>query len=113
MNIVNEKTYIFLWFWFIIIATLLGVGLALFPTATLVAVLVFATTLIISSYVSLGSIVAAVTFPVVEIIILGHHEYVSLIVLSILVAVFVPITHRKNIQRLLRGEESKFTVKKK
>jgi len=95
------------------IATLLGVGLALFPEATLVAVLVFTLTLILTSYVSLGSIVAAVTFPFVEIFILGHHEYTSLIILSILVAVFVPITHRKNIVRLMKGEESKFSVKKK
>ncbi len=95
------------------IATLLGVGLALFPLASLVAILVFAVTLILSSYVSLGSILAAVTFPVVEILILGHQDYPSLMILSILVAVFVPITHRKNIGRLIRGEESKFTVKKK
>ena len=95
------------------IATLLGVGLALFPTATLIAVLIFAITLILSSYVSLGSIVAAVTFPIVEIFILGHAEYPSLILLSILVAIFVPITHRKNIKGLIRGEEAKFSVKKK
>lgn len=95
------------------IATLLGVGLALFPTATLFAILIFAITLILSGYVSLGSIVAAVTFPVVEILILGHQDYLSLIVLSMLVAIFVPITHRKNIGRLIRGKESRFKVKKK
>jgi len=81
--------------------------------ASLIAIGVFALTLILTSYVSLGSIIASVTFPVFEILVLGHQENTSLIVLSILVAVFVPITHRKNIGRLLRGEESKFTVKKK
>jgi glycerol-3-phosphate acyltransferase PlsY len=95
------------------IATLLGIGLALYPLGTLIAILVFTTTLILTSYVSLGSIVAALTFPVVELLILGHRDYPSLIILSILVAVFVPLTHRKNIGRLLRGEESKFSVKKK
>ncbi len=95
------------------IATLLGIGLALYPLATLIAILVFAVTLILTSYVSLGSIVAAVTFPLVEILILGHRDYPSLILLSILVAVFVPLTHRKNIGRLMRGEESKFSVRKK
>lgn len=95
------------------IATLLGVGIALFPTASLIAVLIFTVTLILTSYVSLGSIIAAVTFPIVEILILGHQDHFSLILLSILVAVFVPLTHRKNIGRLIRGEESKFTIKKK
>ncbi len=95
------------------IATLLGIGLALFPAGAGIAIGVFTITLIFSGYVSLGSIVAAVTFPITEIFILGHDQYISLIVLSILVAIFVPITHRKNIKRLMKGEESKFRVGKK
>jgi len=95
------------------IATLLGIGLALYPEAASIAVGIFTLTLILTKYVSLGSIVATVTFPVVEIFILGHDEFISLVILSIFVAVFVPFTHRKNILRLIRGEESKFTIKKK
>jgi glycerol-3-phosphate acyltransferase PlsY len=95
------------------IATLLGIGLALYPLGTLIALGIFIIVLIISRYVSLSSISAAVTFPIVEIIILGHDEYISLMVLAILVAIFVPLTHRKNIQRLLRNEESKITFSKK
>ena len=95
------------------IATLLGVGLALFPTASLIAIIVFVMVLLVSGYVSLGSIIAAVTFPLSELVILGHTEYISLTILSISVAVFDPLTHRKNIQRLLKGEETKFTLKKK
>lgn len=95
------------------IATLLGVGIALFPLATLFAVIIFALSLILSGYVSLSSMIAAVTFPVVEILILGHNDYPSLMGLAIAVAVFVPITHRKNIRRLIKGEETKFTVRKK
>ena len=94
------------------IATLLGVGIALFPWASLIAVLVFIVVLIISGYVSLGSISATLAFPFIEILILGHNEYISLMVLSIAVAVFVPITHKKNIKRLLNKEETKFTIKK-
>lgn len=95
------------------IATLLGIGFALYPEAASIAVVVFTITLLVSGYVSLGSIVASVTFPIVEIFILGHDQYISLVVLSILVAVFVPVTHRKNIRRLMNGEETKFSVKKK
>ncbi|MEZ5195726.1 MAG: glycerol-3-phosphate 1-O-acyltransferase PlsY [Bacteroidales bacterium] len=94
------------------IATLLGIGLALYPEGSLIAVIVFAVVLIVTGYVSLGSIIASVTFPFVELLILDHTEYISLTILAIAVAVFVPITHRKNIKRLLNGTESKFTVKK-
>ena len=95
------------------IATLLGIGLALFPYGALIAVAVFIVTLLITGYVSLSSIVASVTFPIVELILLGNTEYISLTILTIAVAIFVPLTHRKNIQRLLNGEESKFTIKRK
>lgn len=95
------------------IATLLGIGIALYPLGALIAVLIFVTTLIITGYVSVSSITASITFPIIEIFILGHNEFVSLIMLAIAVAVFVPITHRKNIKRLIKGEESKFVIRHK
>ncbi len=95
------------------IATLLGIGIALYPLSALFAILIFTLTLIISGYVSLSSITAAVTFPFVEILLLGHHEFMSLVCLAIAVAIFVPLTHRENIKRLRRGEESKFTIRRK
>jgi glycerol-3-phosphate acyltransferase PlsY len=95
------------------IATLLGVGIALYPLGALIAVLIFVFTFIITGYVSVSSIAASVTFPIIEIFILGHTEFISLIILSIAVAVFVPVTHRKNIKRLIKGEESKFDIHRK
>jgi glycerol-3-phosphate acyltransferase PlsY len=35
-----------------------------------------------------------------------------MLVLSVLVGIFVPITHRNNIRRLLHNEEAKFRIKK-
>lgn len=95
------------------VATLLGIGFALYPLAAGIALAVFIITLLITGYVSLGSIIAAVTFPIVELIILGHTDYTSLIILALAVAIFIPITHRQNIKRLLKGEESKFSIKSK
>ncbi|GAB4323306.1 MAG: glycerol-3-phosphate 1-O-acyltransferase PlsY [Bacteroidales bacterium] len=95
------------------IATLLGIGLALFPVASLIAVAVFTVVLLSTGYVSLGSIIASVTFPLTEMVILHHTGHLPMTILAISVAVFVPITHHKNIRRLLRGEESRFTLKKK
>ena len=89
------------------VATLLGVGIALFPLASLIIAGLFLVILFISRIVSVSSIIASIAFPIVVIFILNTEE-VPLIILSIVVAVFVPITHKNNIKRLLKGEEKKF-----
>jgi len=89
------------------VASLLGVGLALYPYSVLVIIAIFIIVLITTRYVSAGSIIGAIAFPFVDIF-LFHQEYLSLIILSVAVGVFVPLTHRKNIKRLLQGTESKF-----
>jgi len=94
------------------IATSLGIVLALFPYPALVATGVFITILLITHYVSLGSISAAVVFPFVNIFIFNAMEYAYLI-FSIVISLFVIVTHRKNIKRLLANEEAKFYFKKK
>lgn len=95
------------------IATLLGVGLALFPHTALVAVGIFILSFIITKYVSLSSILAALSFPVTELLVFNHTQYPSMIILSFAVAFFVPITHKKNIRRLIKGEEPRFRLNKK
>ncbi len=95
------------------IATILGVGIALYPEAAFIAIIVFLIMLISFKYVSLASITGAVTFPFFEIFVLGHHDSIILLVLSVAIAIFVPITHRENIKRLLKGEESRVSLKKK
>lgn len=94
------------------IATLLGIILAVHPYAALVSMSIFIIVLLVSSYVSLGSMIAAVCFPV---IVIGVFKTTapSLIIFSILIAIMVLITHQKNIERLLRKEESKARLMKK
>lgn len=94
------------------IATLLGIILAVHPYAALVSMSIFIVVLLISSYVSLSSMTAAVCFPIV---VIGIFETTapSLIIFSILIAIMVLITHQKNIERLLRREESKAKLIKK
>lgn len=94
------------------IATLLGVGIALYPMAVLLVVAIFIVVLIITKYVSLASVTGAVCFPLI-VIFLFNPGSLPLILLAVFVGLFVPVTHRKNIQRLLRGSESKFSLKKK
>ena len=94
------------------IATLLGIILAVHPYAAFISMGIFVIVLIISSYVSLSSMTAAVAFPIVVIFIFKT-TVPSLIIFSILIAIMVLITHQKNIERLLRREESKARLIKK
>lgn len=94
------------------IATLLGIILAVHPYAAFISMGIFIIILLTTSYVSLGSMIAAVCFPVV---VIGVFKTTapSLIIFSILIAIMVLITHQKNIERLLRKEESKAKLIKK
>jgi glycerol-3-phosphate acyltransferase PlsY len=88
------------------IATLLGIILAVHPQAALASIAVFIVVLLITRYVSLSSMVAATAFPVVVILVF-ETAIASLVIFSLIIAILVLITHQKNIERLLRKEESK------
>jgi glycerol-3-phosphate acyltransferase PlsY len=94
------------------VATLLGVGIALYPVTVWIILALFIIILSVTGYVSLGSIICSLVFPFIDILIF-HQENTWLIILTILVAIFIPITHRRNIRRLLKGEESKLRFKGK
>ncbi|MDQ3046248.1 MAG: glycerol-3-phosphate 1-O-acyltransferase PlsY [Bacteroidota bacterium] len=94
------------------IATLLGIILAVHPYAAFISIGIFILVLLISGYVSLGSMIAAMVFPVLVILVFKT-TVPSLIIFSILIAIMVLITHQKNIERLLRREESKAKIIRK
>ena len=94
------------------VATLLGFMLAVFPEAALISIVVFVLTLLFSKYVSLSSIFAGLIFP------FGVYYLSETLVPTMMIfAVFVPIlliaTHQRNIERLVRGDENKVSLKKK
>ncbi len=93
------------------VATAAGVFLALAPLQTLLTLLVFAAVLLISGYVSLGSLTSAVALPILLAVTVGTRS--PLFAISILVAAFVFWTHRANIARLRAGEEHRFGKKGK
>lgn len=93
------------------VATLLGVGFGLIPIPALVALGIFTIVLLCFGYVSLASITATVTLPIVTYFFVMPDNLISFL-LSIAVAIFVPITHKENIKRLLNGTENKFLKKK-
>jgi acyl phosphate:glycerol-3-phosphate acyltransferase len=94
------------------IATLVGVLIYLYPLPFLVVVSVFLLVFLLTEYVSLGSIISGIAFPFIVILVFQITE-VPLIVLSIAIALFIPVTHQKNIQRLLRGQENRIRIRRK
>jgi len=96
------------------IATLLGLLIGLNPIAAISSIVVFIIVFLISKYVSLGSILASIAFPVVVFFILEKENVnPSLELFSVFVPILTLITHQKNIERLIRGEENKVKFDKK
>jgi acyl phosphate:glycerol-3-phosphate acyltransferase len=94
------------------IATLAGIGIAMFPWAVLICLGIFILVFIPTRYVSLGSMTAALSFPFILIFVLKSN-LISEVIFGFGVAVFVLLTHQKNIRRLLKGQENKLHFKKK
>jgi glycerol-3-phosphate acyltransferase PlsY len=94
------------------VGTLGGMLIALFPIAVPLCIIVFAIVLILTGYVSLGSIIASVSLPIILLILppLGFAEppTLSLLVFSLLIPWFIIFTHRSNLSRLRSGEENRF-----
>jgi len=88
------------------IATLLGIMIAIHYQAASMALLVFLVVFLVTRYVSLGSMSAAISFPFIVIVVFKS-AIPSLIIFSLFISIMVLITHQKNIERLIRKEESK------
>jgi len=94
------------------VATLFGVIMGIHPLAALIAFGIFLIVFLASKYVSLGSLSAGVSFPLLLIFAFDSTP-VSLSIFSVLVAVLIIITHQKNIGRLVRNEEKRIEFKHK
>lgn len=93
------------------VATLSGVVLALHPYAALYVLLIWIITLLIFGYVSLSSMIAGLSFPTI-LIFVYRTQYPSLVIFAFILAVLMLFTHQKNIERLVRGQEKKISIRK-
>ena len=96
------------------IATGSGMLIGIAPTEFAVSIAIFLIFLFAFRYVSLGSIMAAASFPLSLIIrynILSDeiHSYKTLVFFSTGIALFLIYSHRANIKRLIEGTERKIT----
>lgn len=88
------------------VATLLGILIGVQPMAALICAGVFLTVFIPSGYVSLGSMLAAIAYPFIIMLVLNE-TVPTVNIFAMAVSILVLITHQKNIERLLKGTESK------
>lgn len=92
------------------IATTAGVYLALAPWAVLVGLIVFLLAVVITRYVSVGSIAAAIALPVTIWVMSPNNLLLGIV--STLLGALAIYKHKGNIQRLLAGTENRLGQKK-
>jgi glycerol-3-phosphate acyltransferase PlsY len=88
------------------VATVFGVLLALQPLLTISCFGVFLIVLLLTGIVSVSSMSAGLAFPIM-LFLLFDTPSIAFKIFSVIVAIALLITHRKNIGRLLRGEKNK------
>ena len=95
------------------VATSLGVVLMLNWKIGLIVLALALSIMIVSRYVSLGSITAAVSYPILVIgFMVGSEKWNVFYILSaVLMALVLILKHHANISRLLKGEENKLFKK--
>ncbi len=91
------------------VATAAGTVAALAPLALLASAVVWTVVVWVSGYVSLGSILGAVTFPVAAWLLQPGDRYT--VAAGVILAGFIVFTHRGNIRRLVQGTEARFRQK--
>lgn len=93
------------------VATLGGLIIAMNWIVALIAIGIFLLALFATRFVSLGSMLGGISVPVLFVSIFGanHPEYrqPSVVIFTICIAILVVYTHRKNINRLIHGNENK------
>ncbi|MEA1887422.1 MAG: glycerol-3-phosphate 1-O-acyltransferase PlsY [Bacteroidota bacterium] len=94
------------------VASTFGVLLALHPLVTVLCMAVFLAVLLVTGYVSISSISAGIAFPLISLVFFESPS-VMFTIFAILIALALIITHKKNISRLLKGEENRFIWEKR
>ncbi len=91
------------------VATTVGVFIVLVPKALLLAAVVFFAVFLLTRYVSLSSMIGAVSLPIFIYLLYGNIPY---IIFGGIIAILIIIRHKSNIERLINGTETKFEPKK-
>ncbi len=93
------------------VATLFGVIIGIMPVPASLSLAVFIIVFLLFHYVSLGSMLAGISLPLIVYFFTDHP--VQLVMISVIISLLVLLTHRRNAGRLVRGEESRLYLKRK
>ncbi len=93
------------------IASLVGLIIILLPEAFLISLGIFLLVFLLTRYVSLGSLIAAIALPFI-VILVKEVTLLPKIIFAVAIALFVPVTHKNNIRRLLHGKENRISFKR-
>jgi glycerol-3-phosphate acyltransferase PlsY len=94
------------------VATGFGVFLVASPWAALAAITVFIVVLYLSKYVSLASILGALSFPAFAWFLVRGNRPPAFLAAQLIVATLIIVKHHQNILRLLNGTENRLGKKK-
>ena len=93
------------------VASAVGIATVLNPLSALAAILTFLPILFITRYVSLGSILGAITAMIILVVqsisVINDYNYLY----ALIVGPLLVVKHHENIGRLLKGNENKFGEK--
>ena len=87
------------------VATMLGILIGIHPQAAVICALSFIITLYFSGYVSLSSMISGIVFPIVIMVFYSTNSSIN--IFSLAVAILILVTHQRNIERIIRKEESR------
>ena len=93
------------------VATMLGILIGVHPPAAGICAMVFLISFMLTRYVSLSSMLAGITFPVVIMVFYSTNSSIN--IFSLAVAILILVTHQRNIERLFAGEESRMKGRSK
>lgn len=94
------------------VATGLGAFVMIAPKAVLIAAGIFAAVVFAFHYISLGSIVSVLAFPLLAWLLHEHgHTWLALFFM-LLASLLIVVKHQANIRRLLAGTENRFGAKR-
>ena len=91
------------------VACFIGAFLYIAPLPLLAVLLVFVIVVALTKYISLGSILAALLFPLAVWLIM--HPAQAILFASIFASLLIVYRHKGNIERLVAGNENVFSLK--
>jgi acyl phosphate:glycerol-3-phosphate acyltransferase len=93
-------------------ATAAGMLYGIEPLSISISVVIFITVILLSRYVSLGSMIASIIYPISQIILIRYFNMpidVSIVIFSSVLALGIVAKHHGNIKRLINGTENRIS----